>query len=365
MRNCTSILYSNLGIGTCFGSSCCKSSRATFDSRCGDWHAHESKLRKMIPGFCRPLPSVSAHGRHAENACRWNRNMAFPCLARSRSQAVKQASPRDDESQNSEQRSRGGLYQWLLQNPDELQGELRRRVISRRRLLAASALAVLFTFGGNFLNLTSLLLSLFPPAVVEKLKVDQIYAYRGYKRFVAPDNEFEFVYPKDWVEDQAVYLFTQSSKARQLDYSMRDKAKKIGIVPSAAFGPPGSVDGSTNVSVIQTKVLPGFSMERTLGTPEYAGQWLLDNQIAPPNSGKKASLSSATMRPQDGAYVIEFTVRGFSGKEARPFEAHNVAVVAFSEPRQTVYTLTVVTKQALWDELGEACRTIASSFRLQ
>ena len=257
------------------------------------------------------------------------------------------------------------LSTWLFTDPDTLELGVRNRVITRRRLLSGGLLAFVFSVGGNLLGFTSLLLSFVPSSVIDALKPDQLYPVRGFKRCVDNSLHFEFRYPKDWLEDQAVYLFKQSMRAQQLDFDMSDKrrnARKEWQVPSSAFGPPGS-DGSTNVSVVSTQVLPGFSMQTTLGTPEYAAHYLLDTRIAPQGSGKSAELIEAYERPDDGAYVMEFIVRGITARGSN-FEAHNVSVIAYDPERRMVHTLTVLTKESLWSEQERALREVASSFRL-
>ena len=64
--------------------------------------------------------------------------------------------------------------------------------------------------------------------------------------------------------------------------------------PIAAFGPAGST-GELNISVIVAPIQEGFSLE-SLGSPEQAGQRILDTTIASKSSGVIANLVAASQR---------------------------------------------------------------------
>lgn len=80
---------------------------------------------------------------------------------------------------------------------------------------------------------------------------------------------------------------------------MTDEITLTRTYPLPAFGPPGRLDsrgvskGDTNVSVIVSKGLTGFSLHGTLGTPTNAAETLLNVSMAPEGSGRIATLVNA------------------------------------------------------------------------
>jgi len=169
------------------------------------------------------------------------------------------------------------------------------------------------------------------------LGLDQVYPVNGMKRYVQA-GDFDFVYPKEWVQDTAVAYFKQTMNAKTLDYSMRGKSVGNTPIPDAALGPSDG-DGRENISVIKSNVLPGFSMQTTLGPPQDAAEKLLSTTIAPQGSNKQASLIRAVEREADGSYVFEFIVQGIDSK-GRAFEAHNLSVIAFRPRDNSLFTVT-------------------------
>jgi hypothetical protein len=141
-----------------------------------------------------------------------------------------------------------------------------------------------------------------------------------------------------------------------------------GTLPDAAFGPPGrlnkkgvSEQGDTNVSVIISTGLTGFSLQRTLGNPTSAAETLLNVSLAPPGSGRVATLVNAAEDKDRGVYQFEYTVdRGERGPPLR-----NISVIG-GRNGDTLVTLTVVAPAGDWkDETYSAkLRKIASSFHL-
>ena len=140
-------------------------------------------------------------------------------------------------------------------------------------------------------------------------------------------------------------------------------------LPDAAYGPPGrlnqkgvSESGDTNVSIIVTPNLSGFSLQDTLGSPESAAEKLLRLSIAPEGSGRVATLITAIDDTSRGVYQFEYILdRGSKGPPLR-----NISVVAASRIGDKLFTMTVVAPQTKWADSDFAfkLRKIASSFHL-
>jgi hypothetical protein len=178
---------------------------------------------------------------------------------------------------------------------------------------------------------------------------------------------YTFVIPKEWVADTFVELAKAQRQTQPLDYSIR-KRGVASAFPDSAYGPPGrlnkngvSESGDTNVSVIVSTGMTGFSLQGTLGTPRSAAEKLLRLSIAPEGSGRVATLVDAVEDPNRSAYQFEYTVdRGEKGPPLR-----NISVIA-SFSSDSFYTLTVVAPAKDWDgeAYAEKLRKIASSFHL-
>ena len=127
----------------------------------------------------------------------------------------------------------------------------------------------------------------------------------------------------------------------------------------AAFGPMNT-DGRDNVSVIKSLVMPGFSLKGTLGEPKEAAERLLANVIAPPASGKTATLMDAYAQDRDGqpSYVFEYTVQ-----KGDFFFQHSVSVIM--SRGNCLFTLTAVAPEDKWATQEKVVKTIANSFRLR
>jgi photosystem II oxygen-evolving enhancer protein 2 len=136
---------------------------------------------------------------------------------------------------------------------------------------------------------------------------------------------------------------------------------------TTAFGPPGRLDsrgvskGDTNVSVVLSKVSPGFSLQRNLGTPTNAAETFLRLTLAPEGSGRTATLVNAQEDVNRQLYQFEYTVdRGERGPLLRA-----ISLIAVRNG-DDLLTLTVVAPQEEWEVPSEDAklRKVASSFHL-
>lgn len=134
-----------------------------------------------------------------------------------------------------------------------------------------------------------------------------------------------------------------------------------------AYGPPGRLDsrgvskGDTNVSVVVSKVKPGFSLRGNLGTPTNAADTFLKLSLAPEGSGRTATLVTADEDVNRQVYQFEYDVdRGERGPSLKAISL--IAVRNGSD----LLTLTVVAPQEEWNAQSEGAklRKIASSFHL-
>lgn len=138
-----------------------------------------------------------------------------------------------------------------------------------------------------------------------------------------------------------------------------------------AFGPPGrlnvngvSEQGDTNVSVLVSPVMPGFSLRGTLGTPTSAAETLLRVSIAPEGSGKTATLINAFEDTERRVYQFEYVVD--RGPNKGP-PLHTISVIA-ERNGDTLLTLTVVAPVQSWDSdpnFALKLQKAAESFHLQ
>jgi photosystem II oxygen-evolving enhancer protein 2 len=143
----------------------------------------------------------------------------------------------------------------------------------------------------------------------------------------------------------------------------------ITTLPDSAYGPAGrlnekgvSESGDTNVSVIVSSGLSGFTLQGTLGTPTNAAETLLSRSIAPEGSGRVATLLNAE-QVGDDRYKFEYIVdRGERGPPLR-----NIAVIAARPLGDKLFTLTVVAPDAKWKDskFDAMLRKIAGSFHLR
>jgi len=201
---------------------------------------------------------------------------------------------------------------------------------------------------------------------VEASGLDTYYPRGNVKRIRGKG--YTFVIPKEWVADTALELAKAQRRAKTLDYSLKQSSGG-GVLPDAAFGPPGRLnakgvsEGDTNVSLIVNSGLKGFSLRGTLGSPTSAAETLLRVSLAPPGSGRTGTLVNAYEdSTRNGLYQFEYTVD--RGQRGPPLRA--ISVIA-EKNGDTLITMTVVAPQQEWEDpiKKEKLERIASSFHLR
>lgn len=243
-----------------------------------------------------------------------------------------------------------------------------------RRILLGTSTAAGIALAGNFLGVTSNLLTQFPEESVEATGLDTYFPRGSFKRI--RNNDYTFVIPREWVADTFVELAKAQRQARSLDLKMsrrESSSSSINTLPDAAFGPPGrlnskgvSEQGDTNVSVIVSGGLSGFSLGKTLGPATEAAEKLLSRSIAPPGSGRTATLVDVfedTTRQGPSIYQFEYILdRGERGPPLR-----NISVIGGSSAGDKFVTMTVVAPLETWKDpaMSEKLRKIATSFHLR
>jgi hypothetical protein len=236
-----------------------------------------------------------------------------------------------------------------------------------RRILFGTLSATGIALAGNFLGVTSRLLTTIPEEQVEASGIDTYFPRGDYKR--CRTNEYTFVVPKEWVADTFVELAKAQRKIQPLDYSMQRRGKNGELtLPDSAYGPAGRLNekgvtesGDTNVSVIVSSGLSGFTLKGTLGTPTNAAERLLSLSIAPEGSGRTATLMSSVQ--EEDRYKFEYVLdRGARGPPLR-----NIAVIAASPAGDKLFTLTIVAPTEKWKNPRHDTqfRKIADSFHLR
>lgn len=237
------------------------------------------------------------------------------------------------------------------------------------RLFGYIGLALTLSLGSNFLGITTGLLSTAPTTVIDAFRstgLDQVIPVAGFKKYIYRTNTeaYEFLYPEEWLADQTIER--EKIMARELPNSLQEKRRQR-VGPQAAFGPARS-DGRENVSLIKSRVMPGFELEKTLGAPRQAAERLLSTVVAAPNSGKAYQLIDAYADTRDGrpAYVFEYTVRKDekvdNPKIRQDFFVHSVSVIMGED--EDLYTLTAVVPEESWLKNGDMVKTMARSFKL-
>mmetsp|Transcript_54607 Transcript_54607/g.63041 ORF Transcript_54607/g.63041 Transcript_54607/m.63041 type:complete len:351 (+) Transcript_54607:2-1054(+) len=233
-----------------------------------------------------------------------------------------------------------------------------------RRIFLSVVSATGIALTGNFLGITSRLLMAIPEDKVEATGIDTYFPRGDFKR--CQTDEYTFVLPSEWVADTYLALAKAKRKTQPLDYSMQEQ--KSVTLPDSAYGPPGrlneqgfSQQGDTNVSVIVSSGLSGFSL-KSIGTPTDAAEILLSRSIAPEGSGRTAKLLRSIEDRDSETYQFEYIVDRNRGPQLR-----NIAVIAASPKGDTLYTLTVVAPAEKWidDKYDAKLRKIADSFHLR
>jgi hypothetical protein len=257
---------------------------------------------------------------------------------------------------------------------------------SPRRIFLSFASATTIALGTNFLGSTSALLSLVPEQIVEQSSLDLFYPRGPFKRVrgVDPNDYYSFLIPKSWVADTSLELAKAARRTKALDYTRKPKrsASSLDVIPDVAFGPPGSSSTSkTNVSVVVSKVMPGFTLRGVLGTPTDAANQLLQTSIAPQGSGRDATLLKANeeFRGISNVYQFEYWLdfvsndkSGTTGDvEYLDLSRRLRAISVISERGEdTLITLTVVAPESEWQKEEQEkrnvseLRKIADSFKL-
>eukprot|EP00600_Ochromonadales_sp_CCMP1393_P013716 CAMPEP_0175011952 /NCGR_PEP_ID=MMETSP0005-20121125/9008_1 /TAXON_ID=420556 /ORGANISM="Ochromonas sp., Strain CCMP1393" /LENGTH=290 /DNA_ID=CAMNT_0016268073 /DNA_START=125 /DNA_END=997 /DNA_ORIENTATION=+ len=228
--------------------------------------------------------------------------------------------------------------------------------IDLQRFITYNGLALLLALGANFVGITSTLMST-NPAYFRSLGLDQLYSIDGYRRYADTEDKYEFMFPADWVMDQTIV--NANARDRELPQALRMRKQQSAslIGPDVAMGPIQG-DGRENLSVIKSRVMPGFVMQRVLGTPQAAAEKLLSTVIAPPDSGKTYELIKAEGREKNGKtqYTFEYTIRN---DEKKLFQ-HTVSVI--TNRGTELFTFTATIPQSKWDTLKAQILTSADSF---
>lgn len=200
--------------------------------------------------------------------------------------------------------------------------------------------------------------------VLPKTSSSQNFATGEFKR--CRGEGYSFVIPKEWVADTFIALAKAQRDVRSLDFEMKRNRNSTPL-PDAAYGPPGrlnkrgvSEQGDTNVSVIVSSNLPGFSLRGTLGSPEKAAETLLRVSLAPEGSGRTATLLKAEEDISRHVYQFEYNID--RGERGPPLRAISVIAERNSD---TLITLTVVAPLEDWEDYMKygKLRKIAESFR--
>jgi hypothetical protein len=241
---------------------------------------------------------------------------------------------------------------------------------SPRRIVLSILSGTAIALTGNFLGITSTLLTTISEETVEKTGLDVYYPRGEYKR-CRTSSLYTFVVPSEWVADTFIELAKAQRNVQPLELQMKQRRSGSGTttLPDVAYGPPGrlnvkgvSESGDTNVSVIVTDGMDNFSLP-TLGGPIEAANKLLQLSIAPTGSGRTATLISAIEDTSRKVYQLEFNVdRGSRGVPIK-----NISVIAATPQGDKLITLTVVAPLQLWETdavLDRKCRKIASSFHV-
>eukprot|EP00639_Heterosigma_akashiwo_P037604 CAMPEP_0194712490 /NCGR_PEP_ID=MMETSP0296-20130528/4549_1 /TAXON_ID=39354 /ORGANISM="Heterosigma akashiwo, Strain CCMP2393" /LENGTH=305 /DNA_ID=CAMNT_0039610883 /DNA_START=169 /DNA_END=1086 /DNA_ORIENTATION=- len=239
----------------------------------------------------------------------------------------------------------------------EFMNDMIRNGVSPRRFFLSTAFAGTAAVGANLFGITSGLLSL-SPSSAQSLKLDTVYPVSGFKRWVDKEGGYEFIYPQDWLEDQAVAYARQTRNVKSLQLPDIDAPRaRPKTKPDIAFGPPGG-DFKENVSVIKSPVAPGFVL-KNLGGPNEAATKLISTSIAPEGSGKEWTFLGAFEEERNGkmCYQFEYLIK------TSKFFVHNIGVITTNSVGD-LYTLIVLAPEAKWDEKKNKLAKVAASFQL-
>ena len=218
---------------------------------------------------------------------------------------------------------------------------------------------MMMALGANFLGVTSLVLSKNFEGFARDARLDVVYAVNGYRREVNEEKGYEFLFPNEYLADQTVAERKARRRAKALDApSLRRKKKSTTGEPESAFGPMGT-NGEENMSVIVQPSIKGFDLSE-FGYAEEQANWLLENVLARPGSGKEATLVSAGETVKNGItyFQFEYTIKTVN------WYRRNVSVFAQNKKTGDVYTFVAQCPIERWDDMGEKFRTSANSFRI-
>jgi len=230
---------------------------------------------------------------------------------------------------------------------------------SPRRVFLAAASTSALALGANFLGVTSGLLSL-NEQFARELRLDAIYDVKGYRRDRNEEKGYEFLFPNEYLADQTIAQRNALRRAQSLDLPSLSQQKKKNVgEPESAFGPMGT-NGEENMSVIVQTSTKGFDLGQ-FGNAEEQANWLLENALARPGSGKEAKLYSASETVGENGikyYQFEYTIKTAN------WYRRNVAVFAQNKKTGDVYTFVAQCPVERWDEMGVKFRKSANSFRV-
>ena len=234
--------------------------------------------------------------------------------------------------------------------------------VSPRRVFIGATGATALALGANFLGATSSLLSRDEATrtFARSNRLDVLYPVNGYTRCYSSSKGYEFIVPVNYLLDQTMASRNATRGAESLDpliaRELELRSRNVSE-PDSAYGPMGS-SGEENVSVITSAVPRGFDLGVFGGAGEQA-DWLLNNVLAKPGSGKTGRLIGASQRVIRGVtyYTFEYTIQSDQG-----WFRHNVAV--FATRGSTLYTFVAQIPEARWLSMRDAFFAMADSFRV-
>uniref|UniRef100_A0A0D3JC51 PsbP C-terminal domain-containing protein n=2 Tax=Emiliania huxleyi TaxID=2903 RepID=A0A0D3JC51_EMIH1 len=189
----------------------------------------------------------------------------------------------------------------------------------------------------------------------------------GFQRYVDPASRFEFRYPANYVQDQAVFLRNadRAYAQRTMDPALAAarggaaaRAPPRGSGPDVAFGPPGQA-GEENLSVVIGSLVAGFSLRGTLGPPAEAAERLLQSSIAKPGVRETTLLGSferASAQTGLPLYQFEYKVEYPSLNKA---PTYTVCVVGAK--RDNLFTFASRVPAAEWEARPEVAALLAGA----
>lgn len=151
-------------------------------------------------------------------------------------------------------------------------------------------------------------------------------------------------------------------KFKELPLELQQKSDLQGMPDSAYTAGEGKAR-INNISVIKSKVLPGFSLRETLGPPKDALAYLASQSLAPPGSGKQIEIVSAYQDEDpkgNERYQFEYIVKKASWTTGR----HTLSAIMFRPSDNQLFTATVVAPENEWAARSEQAQKMIKSFEL-